>query len=147
MQTLKKIMSSDFIKHHYKLSSFRQLNSHSFDDREKNILILCDLTYGTGNAISALRYCKILSESNYVPFLHNVKYINSYKEETVEFRNSLNILKNVIKYKKINLILGLNIWRSGRIINILRKDDKNYEKIPYALIVSGTDANHFILVK
>jgi predicted glycoside hydrolase/deacetylase ChbG (UPF0249 family) len=103
-----------------------------------NILIIGDFTYGTGNSITAIRIQKILQSLNCNAFLYNSSYINKkFKDE-----NCLKYLTKLIQKKKIHMIFGIHLWRSGRVINLLR--EKTLYRIPYILIASGTDANHFI---
>jgi hypothetical protein len=100
-----------------------------------------DLTYGTGNMITARRLKNIISNMGYTTYLYNVKYIN---ESSPEQQNLiLDRLLNLLLNKKIHFIIGIHLWRSGRVLNILKK--KNF-MLPYCLLVSGTDANIFLEV-
>lgn len=122
------------------LISFSDLENES--DRY-NILIMGDLTYGTGNLITARRLRDIMSNMGYNCYLYNVKYCNDANPG--EQMRYLDRLAKMLKNKKIHLIFGIHLWRTGRILNML--NDRNNVKLPYCLIVSGTDANIFIEVK
>jgi hypothetical protein len=122
-----------------------------------NILILGDITYGTGNLITAQRMKRIFNNLGFNTFIYNIRYLLS--EENKNYKN----LKKFIKNMKIGLFIGINIWRSGKIIHHLLNDSKlvclnsftgdsdgipNLIKvIPFFFIVAGTDANCFIKVK
>jgi predicted glycoside hydrolase/deacetylase ChbG (UPF0249 family) len=133
-------------KENLKLLNNIQIEKISFNDLKlKNeekfrILILGDFTFGTGNSITAIRLQNIFKKLKFSVFLYNIKFINNSPETEIE--NIKNLEKFIIN-KKINFIVGIHLWRSGKIINRLRNENK-YLKIPYILIVAGTDANSFI---
>jgi len=82
----------------------------------KNILILGDITYGTGNLITAQRMKRIFNKLGYNSFLFNIRYLLSGENK------DYTLLKKFIKNKNIGLIVGINIWRSGKIIYDLLND-------------------------
>lgn len=77
---------------------------------KNNILILGDLTYGTGNLITAQRLKKVFDKLGHKSFIYNIRYLLS--GESNDFEN----LQKFVLNKKIGLIVGINIWRSGKII-------------------------------
>jgi hypothetical protein len=108
-----------------------------------NIMIMGDLTYGTGNMITAKRLKSMFSDMGYTVYLYNVKYSNeSSKEEEMIY---INRLLNFMLRKKIHIVFGIHLWRSGRILNILR--EKKGFQVPYCLLIAGTDANLFTEVR
>jgi hypothetical protein len=123
------------------LISLNQLCNDVSSDRF-NILVMGELTYGTGNLITGKRLKNIFSRLGYKTFMYNVKYINECSAG--EEDRYLDKLKNLIINEQIHMIVGIHLWRSGRVINLLREKCKL--KIPNVLIVSGTDANVFINV-
>lgn len=139
----KNTIESFFKNERYNLSSFSKMSIKHSDTF--NILILGDLTYGTGNSISAKRLKKIFTILNYPTYIFNVKYLNSF-----ENHNDIDVtnLENFIISKRINLIVGINLWRAGRIINCLMKKSLNeiFIELKYFIILAGTDANIFINV-
>jgi hypothetical protein len=87
----------------------------------KNILILGDITYGTGNLITAQRLKKIYKDLGYNSFFYNVRFLLS------EENNDYNQLKKFILNKRIGLIVGINIWRAGKIIyDLLHKCNSKF---------------------
>ena len=144
--------------------------------KKKNILLIGDFTYGTGNLITAQRIKKIFNELGYNVFIYSIQYLLSGENESNIF------LKKFLLKNQISLIVGINVWRSGKIIydllygenDIDNQKDKgkdsinrcNYliilllyqfylldihmpniaKVIPYVFIVSGTDANVFLKV-
>lgn len=92
--------------------------NESFQKDKINILIIGDFTYGTGNLITAQRMRKIFEDLNYKTFFYNIKYLLSVE------RDNFNHLKRFIVNKKIRLIIGINVWRSGKIIYQLLNDNK-----------------------
>lgn len=113
----------------------RQEQLFKFSDLKPNfgnfsILIIHDTIYGTGNSITAGRLCNIFKDLNYNSYIYNIKFHNGNVECLINF-----ILNN-----KIHLVIGINVWRSSELIKHIQKKIK----IPYALIISGTDANVFI---
>ena len=131
-----------FTNKKFNLASFSNLSVANYSNL--NIVILGDLTYGTGNSISAKRLKTIFTSLNYPTYIFNVKYLNSTENLDID----ISILKNFIVQKRINLIIGINLWRAGRIINCLKKKFVNdiYLDLKYFIILAGTDANIFINV-
>ncbi len=127
---------------HY-IKPFSSITSDCED--KLNILILGDLTYGTGNCITAKRLKKIFNGLGYNTYLFNVKCLNSF-ENTKEIE--VESLINFILSKRIHLIVGINLWRAGRIIYTLKKTTEKeiFIDLKYLMILSGTDANLFINV-
>lgn len=112
------------------------------NNNKQNILLIGDFTFGTGNSTTAIRLQSIFQKLEYNVFLYNIKYINNDSKLEDRFYKSL---QKFIINKKINLIIGIHLWRSGRVLNKLRKLKENFLiSSPYILIVSGTDANDFI---
>lgn len=131
-----------FTNKKFNLASFSNLSVANYSSL--NIVILGDLTYGTGNSISAKRLKTIFTSLNYPTYIFNVKYLNSTENLDID----ISILKNFIVQKRINLIIGINLWRAGRIINCLMNKFVNdiYLDLKYFIILAGTDANIFINV-
>lgn len=84
----------------------------------KNILILGDITYGTGNLITAQRLKKIFKDLGNNSFFYNIRYLLSKESEDYEQ------LKKFILNKRISLVVGINIWRAGKIIYDLMQECK-----------------------
>jgi hypothetical protein len=124
------------------LISFQELSDERVSG-QFNILIMGELTYGTGNLITGKRLKNIFSKLDFSVFSYNVQYINSCLNEEEEDDYLEKLYKSLIN-KKIHMIVGIHLWRSGRVINLIR--EKLKLKIPNVLIVSGTDANVFINV-
>jgi hypothetical protein len=90
------------------------------DMKIPNILILGDLTYGTGNLITAQRVKKILKDLNMRGFYYNIRYLLSGEDENLEN------LKKFIINKNISMLIGINVWRAGKIIyDLQNKNDLN----------------------
>lgn len=86
----------------------------------KNILILGDITYGTGNLITAQRLRKIFKDLGYNSFFYNTRFLLSGEN------NDYEKLKKFIFNKHISLIVGINVWRAGKIIHdIIHESNKN----------------------
>ena len=97
---------------------FENINKH-------NILILGDITYGTGNLITAQRLKKIFDNLGYRSFYYNIRYLLSGEN------NNYDNLKKFILNKKISLVVGINIWRAGKIIYDLFNDENKSKIIFY----------------
>ena len=138
MEQIKLLFQKNILTHE-NITSFSNIQNKT---NKKNILIIGELTYGTGNLITGKRLKKIISELGYNTFIYNVKYINESKDlDEIKY---IEKLENFLIKKQIHLIFGIHIWRSGKVLNFLYSRKKL--KIPYCLIVSGTDANVFIYV-
>jgi hypothetical protein len=121
------------------LISYQQLENER-TNKSFNVLIMGELTYGTGNLITGKRLRNIFDKLGYNVFMYNVKYIN----ESEDIDTYLNRIKHLLINNRIHLIVGIHLWRSGRVISLIR--EKLNFKIPSILVVSGTDANVFINV-
>jgi len=95
------------IKRNFK---FEEKENFFTEMKKKNILLIGDFTYGTGNLITAQRLKKILNDLGYNIFVYNIKYLLSGEN------NSNDFLKKLLVKNNINLIIGINVWRSGKII-------------------------------
>jgi len=92
--------------------------------KKKNILLIGDFTYGTGNLITAQRLKKILNDLGYNIFVYNIKYLLSGEN------NSNDFLKKLLVKNNINLIIGINVWRSGKIIyDLLNESTEKKSKL------------------
>ncbi len=139
----KETIESYFKKNIHNLKPFSSIATDCGD--KLNILILGDLTYGTGNSITAKRLKKIFNGLGYNTYLFNVKYLNTFENtKDVEVMSLINFILS----KKIHLIVGINLWRAGRIIHSLKKSTQKeiFIDLKYLIILSGTDANIFINV-
>ena len=76
-------------------------------------MIIGDFTYATGNQITAQRLRKIFKKLNVISYIYNIRYLLSGESD------DYNILEKFILNKNINLIIGINIWRSGNILHKL----------------------------
>ncbi len=95
--------------------------NHRF--KMKNILIMGDITYGTGNLITAQRLKKIFKDLGLNSFFYNIRYLLS-KENT-----DYDLLKKFILNKRIELVVGINVWRAGKIIYDLMHECKIKHKM------------------
>lgn len=161
--------------------------------KKSNILIIGEFTYGTGNNITANRIKKLIF-SQYNILLKNINpYNNSLKDiekqenendknskiksnensDKLGYKNSLvsyllNIFIEEYTSFKPSLVLGINLYRSGLMLNKIHglKEDlilwndynstnKEYNNLtmkllndieiaPYSLLLAGTDANIFL---
>jgi len=128
--------------YNFELKNYYDLPSKTNIDKY-NILIIGNLTYGTGNYITALRLRKFMKDLNYNSYLYNIKNINQAENEKIQYQLMKKLELFIIK-NKIHLIIGIHILRSGSVLSLLNKNKDFLLKIPYCLITAGTDANEFI---
>ena len=109
------------IKRNFK---FEEKENFFTEMKKKNILLIGDFTYGTGNLITAQRLKKILNDLGYNIFVYNIKYLLSGEN------NSNDFLKKLLVKNNINLIIGINVWRSGKIIyDLLNESTEKKSKL------------------
>jgi predicted glycoside hydrolase/deacetylase ChbG (UPF0249 family) len=123
-------------------------------NNKKKIIILGELTYGTGNSITANRISKLISE-DYETYLINVNPINSAIKNNSLLKSYL-INQFILEYNNINpdLILGINLYRAGLLLNELNRMKINQinsnnlisklQIAPHILLIAGTDVNVFL---
>ena len=101
-----------------------------------NVLLYGKLTLGTGNHITMMRYKDILQGQNI-----DGKTVNVYTKHICEVEDEVQDLENFVKTFRINVILGINIFRVGLVFT-------KFEAPPKIITVAGgTDVNHFIQVE
>lgn len=133
-----KIIDKNYLKNFTDLENFVDCNRF-------NILIMGDITFGTGNSITAIRLKNLFKSLNFKCYLYNLKYLN---KETDPNKNDqlCEKFEDFLLNKKIHLMIGINIWRSSKILNYLltKKNKTPTILIPYILITAGTDANVYL---
>lgn len=145
----------------------------SNNELSTTIIVVGEFTYGTGNNITAQRIKSLLNKDfnvvlfNISLFNYNLKIINNNKNsiniseenknklQNKHFNSNVYIMSqfiNIIKSNSIKLIYGVNLYRAGVFLNEyyhncdlykIDKDNIDY-KIPYCLLIAGTDGNNFI---
>lgn len=77
--------------------------------------------------------------------MRNIHLID--KEDPLNLKNEALDIENLIKELKINMILCLNVWKSARFFQFICNSHHISLKIPFILVIAGTDANVSINVK
>jgi len=109
-----------------------------------SIAIIGDFTYGTGNLITAVRLRKIMKDIGYKCFNYNLNIFHHLSENTEAYNDEINKLELFLINNRISFIMGIHLWRAGRIITSI--NNKNSIYFPYILVCAGTDANVFVKV-
>lgn len=95
---------------------------------------------GTGNQTSSLRVRDIVASAGYTVYLRNI-----IEHSEAAKQNEVQDIELFTKQFQINLVIGVNVYRSGMILSQAFYDPNRIcNQVPYYLIIAGTDANIYL---